>query len=195
MADDASPQPTAQAAAADLVDVAACKRGDEAALRRLIERHQAHVGAIMWRFSRDQAVHAELVHDVFVEAYLSLGGYRGDALFAHWLSRVAIRAGYRHWKRQRKAEPVGRDAGETWQRAMAMPSDALEVSEAAELVHALLAMLPPRDRLVLTLHYLEERSVRETAQLLGWSETMVKVQMWRARAKLEKLANRMEGTT
>jgi hypothetical protein len=31
---------------------------------------------VLWRFSRDRRVHEELVQDVFVEAYLSLGRYR-----------------------------------------------------------------------------------------------------------------------
>ena len=40
-----------------------------------------------------------------------------------------------------------------------------------------------RDRLVLTLLYLEERSVAEAAEMAGWSQTMVKVQAFRARGK------------
>ena len=47
--------------------------------------------------------------------------------------------------------------------------------------------LPPRDRLVLLLRYVEEHSVQETADLTGWTQTMVKVQSWRARQKLKKL--------
>jgi RNA polymerase sigma-70 factor (ECF subfamily) len=58
---------------------------------------------------------------------------------------------------------------------------------AAEAVHETLAQLRPRDRLVLTLMYLEEHSVAEVADLTGWSETMVKVQAWRAKRKLRKL--------
>ena len=60
--------------------------GDPEAYRRLIERHQDHVARILWRFSRDRRTHEELVQDVFVEAYLSLGNYRGKAPFEHWLS-------------------------------------------------------------------------------------------------------------
>ena len=58
-------------------------------------------------------------------------------------------------------------------------------------MHALLARLPPRDRLVLTLIYLDGCSVAEAAELTGWSQTMTKVQAHRARKKLKKL---LEGT-
>jgi RNA polymerase sigma-70 factor (ECF subfamily) len=57
----------------------------------------------------------------------------------------------------------------------------------ADDVAAALEQLPPRDRLVLTLLYLESRSVAEAADLAGWSQTMVKVQAYRARGKLRKL--------
>ena len=66
-------------------------------------------------------------------------------------------------------------------------ADAMEPTEAAVLLHQLLAQLPPRDRLVLTLRYVEEHSVEAAAELTGWTRTMVKVQAWRARGKLRKL--------
>ena len=54
-------------------------------------------------------------------------------------------------------------------------------------MHRLLEQLPPRDRLVLTLRYLEECDVAATARRTGWSKTMVKVQTLRARNKLRQL--------
>jgi RNA polymerase sigma-70 factor (ECF subfamily) len=51
----------------------------------------------------------------------------------------------------------------------------------------LLAQLRPRDRLVLTLRYLEGCDVAETARRTGWTRGMVKVQAVRAKKKLEKL--------
>jgi RNA polymerase sigma-70 factor (ECF subfamily) len=71
----------------------------------------------------------------------------------------------------RSVEPVNNDSAEA----------------AAALVHGLLGELPPRDRLVLTLIYLEGCSVAQAAELSGWSQTMVKVQAHRARKKLKKL--------
>ena len=51
----------------------------------------------------------------------------------------------------------------------------------------MLEKLAPRDRLVLTLLYLESRSVAEAADLAGWSESMVKVQAHRARKRFRNL--------
>lgn len=173
----------------DLEDIRLAGQGDGDAYRRLIERHQDHVSRLLWRFSRDRRVHEELVQDVFVESYLSLSRYRGAAPFEHWLSRIATRVGYRYWKekaRRQQAEPFNLAE---WDQATDGDGivDALEPDRAADLLHRVLERLAPRDRLVLTLRYLEQCDVVETARRTGWTKTMVKVQTMRARNRLRKL--------
>jgi len=171
----------------DAADIAASLNGQGDAYERLVRRYQDQIAATMWRFSRDRARCEELVHDVFVEAYLGLGSYRGQAPFLHWLRRIATRVGYRHWKqraRERARAPVPLDEGVVADVAAGTPDDPAAASERLE---RLLARLPPRDALVLTLLYLEDCSVQETAERTGWSRTLVKVQAHRARKKLRKL--------
>ena len=173
--------------AADLEDVRLSRQGDSQAYRRLIERHQKHIGQILWRFSRDRSVHEELVQDVFVEAYLSLGSYRGKVPFVHWLSRIATRVGYRYWKQNARWQKRQSFSLQEWDQLDDKIAQQIDVSQAAVLVYRLLAQLPPRDRLVLTLRYLEQCDVAETARRTGWTKTMVKVQTFRARKKLQRL--------
>jgi RNA polymerase sigma-70 factor (ECF subfamily) len=177
--------------AEDLEDVQQSCQGDSEAYRRLVERHQAQVGRILWRFSRDRHVHEELVQDVFVEAYLSLRDFQGKAPFAHWLARIATRVGYRYWKRTARQRKAERFSLEQWDLTAAQAPEQIDVSHAAELLYRLMAQLPPRDRLVLTLRYLDGCSVAETAQRTGWTKTMVKVQSLRARKRLKRLFHRM----
>jgi RNA polymerase sigma-70 factor (ECF subfamily) len=174
-------------ASVDIEDIRRSRGGDSDAYRRLVERHQGHVGRILWRFSRDRLVHEELVQDVFVEAYMSLNSYRGKAPLDHWLSRIATRVGYRYWKlaaRKRRTESL---TLAEWDMVPDESTEEMDPSRAAALVHRLLAQLRPRDRLVLTLRYLEGCDVAETARRTGWTKSMVKVQSGRARKKLEKL--------
>lgn len=182
------------ATAEDPEDIRQARQGDSDAYRRLVERYQSHVAQILWRFSRDRSVHEELVQDVFVEAYLSLSTYHGRAPLGHWLARIATRVGYRYWKekaRRKAAEPFSL---EEWDQ-VADDDDMIERIEpdrAADLLHRLLAQLPPRDRLVLMMRYIEGCDVAETARRTGWTKTMVKVQALRARNKLKKLVERSE---
>lgn len=171
----------------DTQDIQATLAGDGQAYARLVERHQQTVARRMWRFTRDRRELDELVAEVFVQAYTSLGQFRGDAPFSHWLMKIATRTGYRFWKkRRRKTEhetPL-----QDWDQPIELDAaKRLEATEAAQRLHTLLDQLPPRDRLVLTLMYLDELSVAEIAEQTGWSESMVKVQAHRARKKLRRL--------
>jgi RNA polymerase sigma-70 factor (ECF subfamily) len=169
-------------------DISATLNGDGEAYARVVRHYQDQVAAQMWRFTRDPAVLEELVQEVFVEAYLSLKGFRGHAPFLHWLRRVATRVGYRYWKsqvRNRNREDV---LGETSLNLANTPEDPTP-SEAAEALYGLLARLPPPDRLVLTLFYFAECDTNEIATRTGWNRTLVKVRLHRARKKLKALVN------
>ena len=176
--------------AAELEDIRRSQQGDSDAYRRLIERHQEHVGRILWRFSRDRLIHEELVQDVFVEAYMSLRSYRAKAPFEHWLSRIATRVGYRYWKQMARRREMESFTLEEWDRMPEEAPEQMDPGEAASLVHRLLAQLRPRDRLVLTLRYLDGCNVAETAHRTGWTKSMVKVQTQRAIKRLEKLVEK-----
>ncbi len=172
---------------ADLRDIACCLKGNNDAYSRLVERYQDLISARMWRFTRDNDAHWELVQEVFVEAYLSLKKYRAEAPFEHWLSRIATNVGYRFWKaRSRKRSRLSVPVEELNELAAVEPED-IAPSWAADTLQSLLEQLPPRDRLVLALRYIEDRSIEDTAALTGWTQSMVKVQAWRARKKLRKL--------
>ena len=171
----------------DIRDIRATLTGDGEAYSRLISRYQNDISARMWRFSRDRRELEELVHDVFVEAYVSLKGFKAKAPFSHWLNRIATRVGYRWWKKQKRKSDREAPLQDWDQTLLDEPQDPLAPQEAAEMLHGLLAQLRPRDRLVLTLMYLEDLSINQIADQTGWSKTMVKVQVHRARKRLKAL--------
>lgn len=177
----------------DLEDIQKSRNGDSEAYRHLIERHQHAIAKLLWRFTRDRTEHEELVQQVFVEAYLSLSSYGAKAPFAHWLARIATRVGYRYWSQTSRHKTVSLQ-DEEWDYLSKPDDNTQQHQEAAELVHRLLAQLPPRDRLVLTMRYLEQCDVAQTAYRIGWTQARVRVQTHRAIQKLKGLMadNRIE---
>jgi RNA polymerase sigma-70 factor (ECF subfamily) len=65
---------------------------------------------------------------------------------------------------------------------------------ARDLMMRALALLSPADRAVIELVHLEERPVKEAADMLGWSTANVKVRAHRSRKKLRKILEKMEET-
>lgn len=172
-------------------DIRLATNGDHDAFRRLIECHQQEIGRFLWRFTHDRLVWDELVQAVFVEAFLNLRKFRGDARFLDWLRGIATHLGYRHWTARRKDRERLTPLSE-----IKSPAESTAGKAAAPSLGLfdLLEHLPPRDRLVLTLLYVEERSLADAAVLTGWRESTVKSQAHRARLRLKELWERHHGT-
>jgi len=126
-----------------------------------------------------------------VQAYFSLQTYKAKAPFEHWLTRIATRVGYHFWRDQSRHQHMELLEND-WDNLAQSEDEGIAPEEAADLLHHLLAQLPARDRLVLTLRYIEQCDVAETARRTGWTSTMVKVQAHRAKQKLKKLAEKAD---
>jgi len=190
------PSPPAGADESDELDVLQCKQvlaGDNQACAQLFKRHEARVARLMWRFTRDRGTQAELVHEVFVQVYLSLPRFRPHrAPFEHWLFRIATRVGYQFWKaqaRRRLMRPL-----DDFDPAAATAADRIDPAAAAQTLHRLLAQLPSADRLVLTLMYFEDCSMKEIARRAGWNVTLVKMRAYRARKRLKRIIEQNQMT-
>ena len=172
----------------DWFDVKASIRGNDESYARIVRQYEKQITRLVWRFTRNPVECEELVQEVFVEAYFSLKSYRGQAPFLHWLRKIATRVGYRFWKEQARKKlhlPI-----EDFDAIDNIEADSIDPSEAAQILHSLLARLPQSDRLVLTLMYFEQCSTKEIAERMGWTRAMVKMRAFRARKKIKEIAER-----
>ena len=64
--------------------------------------------------------------------------------------------------------------------------DRLADSEARAAVRRAVAALPPRQRLAVVLHRFEGRTIREVAQIAGWSESAAESCLVRAYRQLRR---------
>ena len=156
--------------------------GDDEAFAELVRRHKRKVFGIAARFARNAAELDDICQEIFVKAYRNLKSFRGEAPFEHRVSRIAVRACYDFLRATRRdRETVSLDGIEIG------AADNMDAARASETLHWAMARLSAEERVVITLLELEERSVRDTAKLTGWSESNVKVRAFRARQALKKI--------
>ncbi|HEY2953219.1 MAG TPA: RNA polymerase sigma factor [Verrucomicrobiae bacterium] len=172
--------------------ISAVLGGDTASFEPLIQKYSPRLFSTARRYARRESEVEDIVQEVWSKAFQKLGSFRGEAPFEHWLMRLAVRTCYdflRGHQRNRET-PFSElsDAEDDWlDRFVASPADASEAASAAkELVDRVLAQLSPPARLVITLLEIEDRSVKEIAELTGWSVPLVKVRAFRARAEMKK---------
>lgn len=177
--------------------IAAVLRGDASSFEPLVQKYSPRVFATARRYARRESEVEDIVQEVWLKAFHKLASFRGDAPFEHWLMRLAVRTCYDFLRgHQRNRESSFTDLTEPesdWlDRFVTEPDAASERSDAAkELVARLLEQLSPPARLIITLLEIEDRSVKEIAELTGWSVPLVKVRAFRARAEMKKLVARM----
>jgi RNA polymerase sigma-70 factor (ECF subfamily) len=189
----------------DVLDVPAClervRRQDEEAARTLVEHLYPLVIKIVRAHRPRRMAEEDLAQEVFLKMFTRLEQYHGreGVPFEHWLSRLAVttcldalRAEKRRpeWRYADLADPerewLDFFAGEA---AAATPTDAMG---AREMVEKLISLLPPDDRLVITLLDLQERSIADISALTGWSVSLVKVRAFRARRKMRDHALKLQ---
>jgi RNA polymerase sigma-70 factor (ECF subfamily) len=120
----------------------------------------------------------DVTHEAYLRAYRNLGRLREPARFSAWLVGIT-RMIVRETRKARRFEPL---SGEILGEFAAKPS--LE-EETEELLRAV-ARLPEEERLAIRFFFLNERSIDETATLLGRSRSGAYAVLQSAKAKLAR---------
>ncbi len=177
--------------------VAAARAGDETAFARLFEKHKSLVSRLAYRFFSRREQVEEIIQESFIKAYFALDSYQGgyDNSFMAWLARITVRTCYDELRRiQRRSESNIGDLTEdeaAYLHEKLRDTSALGNIEGAaiskDLATKLLSRLRPEDRTVLTLLKLEELSVPEIAEIMGWSTAKVKMRSHRAQHGLRRV--------
>ncbi|PYJ02932.1 MAG: RNA polymerase subunit sigma-24 [Verrucomicrobia bacterium] len=177
--------------------IAAVLQGDATRFEPLIAKYSPRVFATARRYARRESEVEDIVQEVWFKAFQKLSSFRGEAPFEHWLMRLAVRTCYdflrQHQRRREATFSELSDPENDWlDQFVAAPEEARDDAAAArELIERVLEMLPPAARLVITLLEIEDRSVKEIAELTGWSVPLVKVRAFRARAEMRKCLERI----
>jgi RNA polymerase sigma-70 factor, ECF subfamily len=167
--------------------ITAAISGDDEAFAELVRRYKQKIFRLASRFVKDSEELDDICQEAFIKAYQSLNKFRGDAPFEHWMTKIAVNVCYDMLRRQsRRLDNVPLDSV-AFSLGDPPSSDDPAGKEAAEFLMHAMTRLRPEDRLVITLLNLEEKSVRETAALTGWSEANVKVRAFRARKELKRI--------
>ena len=178
-------------------EIALVKQGDEPAARRLVGVLYPQVIRIVRSHLPNRSDDDDDVQEVFMKVFSKIDQYRTEQdVFDHWVARIALnhcRDRLRSLRLRRVLSYAELNADETTFVSQMLQEDAQPEPARSEETLAVLAKLMSglneRERIVIRLLDLEQRPVREVAELTGWGESKVKVTAMRARRRLgERLA-------
>ena len=173
-----------------LVDAAAA--GSREAFDELVRRYQTPVLNLARVLTAGSADAEDLAQDVFVRAWRSLSGFRGDSSFRTWLYRVAINVVQSHrgrtsrLRRLFKAAPTSTDEPDDGIESAADPDDLERGVLLRDAIDKALATLPEDLRLAVTLRDVQGLDYRAIAEITGTPIGTVESRIFRARQRLKK---------
>lgn len=153
------------------------------AFAELLQRHRGIVFKVAGSYARDPHDRDDLAQEIAAQLWRAWPKYDPARSFSTWMYRIALNVAISHLR------------SETHRRHHAVPlDDALhdvaiddaadtDTAEGLRILQRFIATLDPLDRALLLL-YLDERSTREMAEVLGISESNVTTKISRLKQRI-----------
>jgi RNA polymerase sigma-70 factor (ECF subfamily) len=159
-------------ASAESALVERASRGDRDAFGALVREHLPRAFAVARRVLHNDDDAEDAVQDAFLQALRAIDRLDPQRPFWPWLSRIVVNRSIDMAESRRVRETdVLDDSARDLARG---PSDVAEDRDFVQRVRALAADMPPRQRLIVELHDIEDWTVAEIAGLTGSSSATVR---------------------
>jgi RNA polymerase sigma-70 factor (ECF subfamily) len=167
--------------------VEAAQTGDQQAMATLYQAHVQDVYRYVYARIRDTSVAEDITSEVFVRALETLAAYQQRGIpFLMWLFHIAGGkiVDYYRWAGRRKGNlPLD----EAFPAAEDTPEQITSQNEQVRHLMSSLNQLTESHQQVLTLRFVQGKSLEQTAAAMGKNENAIKALQFRATQALEKL--------
>jgi RNA polymerase sigma-70 factor, ECF subfamily len=153
------------------------KAGDMSAASELVSAHYQRIYAYFRRLCGRDDDAADLTQKTFSKVWTALPTFEGRSSFSAWIHGIGHHV-YVDWRR--KGDRLDPQPDEWWETCAAdgpTPFEDAEERDLAGQLHALVARLDDTGRQVVHLHYYQELSLAEIADVLDISPSTVKYRL------------------
>lgn len=162
--------------------------GDAAAFEAIVREHQSMVFSLACYFLHDPGRAEEIAQEAFLRLYQNLGRIESPEHLVQWLRQVTWRCAIDESRRAAHKPSVALEE---------VPEPAAEDHSVDLLLshrlHALVASLPPRARMIVILRFQEDLSLAEIAETMSVPVNTVKSGLSRALGVLREKLTRVLG--
>ncbi len=174
----------------------ALREGQDAAYEILIQRFQTPVYNLVIRLLGNPDDACDIVQEVFIKVFRSVGSFKGNSSLKTWIYRIAFNeaCNHRRWFSRHKKQEICLESqdGETSGYGDTLPDpgrsafDLVSDSETHQMIEGALATINPAFRAAVVLRDIEGLSYDEIAEVLEVSLGTVKSRILRGRDALKK---------
>ena len=161
-----------------------CKRGDKTAFAELVGQWERRLYYHIRRLVDSEEEASDILQETWMKALNGIRSLADTSRFPAWMYGIARHTAFSHLRRKisiRSREQGGGDYEDI------AGDDGGWSFEDAETVHRALDKLPLLQKEILTLHFLEDLSVEETADVIGIPVGTVKSRLFNAKRALRAI--------
>lgn len=174
--------------------IAALKAGRESAFRMLVEKHQDRVYNTALAIVQHPEEAEDLAQEVFVEVYQTIGQFRGEARLTTWLYRITTTKALAHLRKRKAQKRFSRLTSLFGINNEVLhdppdfhhPGVSLEQQEETATLFKAINRLADTQKVAFVLHYIEDQSHREIAEVMQVTVSAVESLLHRAKQNLRK---------
>ncbi|WP_216827767.1 RNA polymerase sigma factor [Alkalihalobacterium elongatum] len=161
-------------------------------IKQIYRDHYNDVYKFLVAFTNTRNESEDLTQEVFIRLFKSLPKFKGDSQLKTWIFSIARNVAIDHSKRTRRQQLMSDIVLKFIPSKEKTTEEMVEAKEEIDAVYTSLKKLKYEYRMVIILRGIQEFSVKETAQIMNWNESKVKVNYHRA---LKQLKNELESDT
>jgi len=165
--------------------------GDQDAFGEVVNRHWKRAFWTAYDVLYDHDLAQDVAQEAFVKAHRALQSYDLDRDFASWLYRIVLNLAIDHKRRRDRDRSVTTDKVEDMVDARKAMVEDEEKAATIERVETVLAGMPDKYRIPLTMKDVDGLSVEEVARILDISYSTVRWRLHKARAMFRERWTRL----
>lgn len=150
----------------------------------LLEQHRGIVVKVAHSYCRNQADRDDLCQEIVAQLWSAFPRFDSQRVFSTWMYRIALNVAISHARRAGHPARTAASLSDSVALEVAAP-EAAPADPRLELLETFMQALDPLSRALLVL-YLEDRSYREIADVLGITETNVATKISRLKIAIRQ---------
>ena len=155
-------------------------------IKEIYQKYVGDVFRFLRSFTGSKEEAEDLTQEVFIRVLKALSDDSDQFLHKTWIFSIAKNVAIDHYRRKKLAQFHPKEWMNLFSRE-GNPENELELKESSNEVQQVLMQLKLAHRMVVILRCLKDMSVKETAEILGCSESKVKVDYHRGLKELEQI--------
>jgi len=150
----------------------------------VIEAHKGIIYKVADAYCKNQEDKKDVIQEIILQVWRSFDRYNDQFKYSTWIYRIALNVAIAHYRKEHTRKTISTPFTEDLFNVFALP-DTNPVAENISLLRAFIAELKELDRALMLL-YLDSRSHKEIAEIIGISETNVATRISRIKTILKQ---------